>query len=162
MKTNKAWKEPMIWLIFGIPFLTVVAGFYTLKIAGAANATDVVNMPVSRIAQIQQSDLAADEAAARLNMRGQLQVLDNRWTISGISIKNKEPLQLDLQHPIDQKKDRQIVLQWHNGQYVAHADVNRKHDWVLQLSNKNIDWRLVGRLHKQADSTPLQASLATP
>lgn len=162
MKNNKTWKEPMVWLIFGIPLATVIAGVYTLKIAGAANATDVVNMPVSRIAQIQQSDLAADETAARLHMQERLQVLDNRWTISGVSIKNKEPLQLDLQHPIDQKKDRKIVLQWQNGRYEGLAEVSRSHDWVLQLSNKNIDWRLVGRLHQQADSTLLQASVRMP
>jgi len=162
IKTTSAIREPMVWLMFGIPVLTAVAGFYTLHIAGLAKATDVVNMPVSRMAQVQQSDLAADVNAARSNISARLSISGGKWVVSGVGQLGKQNLLLDLQHPIDKTQDRSLQLHKQGNLFVSSAPINKKNDWLLQLSDEKKQWRLVGRLHKQADTAELRASVRLP
>lgn len=162
MKTSSAIKEPMVWLMFGIPLLTVIAGIYTLNIAGKANATDVINMPVTRVAQIQQSDFTADEAAARANISARLDISSGQWVISSPVKFTNLQLVLDLQHPIDKAKDIRLVLNKQGDRFVSNQAVIKNNDWILQLSDMKSQWRLVGRLHKQNNTAVLQASVGVP
>lgn len=162
MKTTSAIREPMVWLMFGIPLLTAVAGFYTLHIAGLAKATDVVNMPVSRMAQVQQSDLAADVNAARTRISARLNISGGKWVVSGVGQLGKQNLLLDLQHPIDKTQDLSLRLHKQGNLFVSSAPINKKNDWLLQLSDEKKQWRLVGRLRKQADTAELRASVRLP
>ena len=152
----------MVWLMFGIPLLTAIAGFYTLHLASKANATDVVNMPVTRMAQVQQSDLGADETAARAGLTAILNVADGYWTISSKNPLSNKFLILDLQHPIDKTKDIRLTLHKQGDRFISHAPVNKNNDWLLQLSDVKKQWRLVGRLHRQADTAQLRASVQLP
>lgn len=162
MKTTSALREPMVWLMFGIPLLTAAAGFYTLHIAGLAKATDVVNMPVSRMAQVQQSDLAADVNAARANISARLDISGGKWVISGVGQADVKHLVLDLQHPIDKTQDRSLTLHRQGNAFVSSAPISKSNDWLLQLGDQEKQWRLVGRLHKQVDTAELRASVRLP
>lgn len=162
MKTTSAIKEPMVWLMFGIPLLTAVAGFYTLHIAGLAKATDVVNMPVTRVAQVQQSDFTADLAAARLNISAQLDISSGHWVVTSPNHLNNASLLLELQHPIDQARDIRLVLDKQGNRFVSNTAVSKNHDWLLQLSDPHSQWRLVGRLRKQSNTAKLRASVLAP
>ena len=162
MKTTSAIKEPMVWLMFGIPLLTAVAGFYTLYIASLANATDEVNMPVTRIAQVQQSDFTADLAAARLNISAQLDISNGRWVVTSPSHLSNRTLLLELQHPIDKTQDIRLVLDKRGNRFVSNTAVTKNHDWLLQLSDQHSQWRVVGRLHKQSNTANLRASVLVP
>ena len=162
MKTGSAIREPMVWLMFGIPLLTAVAGFYTLHIAGLANASDVVNMPVARMAQVQETDLSADENAARANIAAHLDVADGQWVISSSGHTADEELILDLQHPIDKTQDQILVLHRHGKLFVSNMPVNKSNDWLLQLTDSKKQWRLVGRLRKQSDTADLHPSVQLP
>lgn len=162
VKTSSALREPIVWLMFGIPLLTVVAGLYTVHVAGRANATDVVNIPVSRMAQVQQSDLSADETAARAGLAANLTIADGRWVISSKSALGNEALTLDLQHPIDKSRDLRLSLRKQGDRFISNAVVDKGNDWLLQLSDSKSTWRLVGRLHRQADSAELRASVRLP
>jgi len=162
MKETSAIKEPMVWLMFGIPVLTAIAGFYTLHIAGLAKATDEVNMQVTRVAQIQESDLSADNLAAKENITATLDVADGMWIVSSPNNLTNKQLTLDLQHPIDKTQDLQLVLEREGKRYVSHQVVTRNHDWLLQLSDMNSQWRVVGRLHKQSNAADLKASVRIP
>ncbi len=152
----------MVWLMLGIPFLTVIAGIYTLHIAGLANATDVVNMPVTRMAQVQQSDLSADETAARAMLTARLNIADGYWVISSKKQLSNKALILDLQHPIDKTQDIRLTLRKQGDNFVSNAAVNKNNDWLLQLSDSNTQWRLVGRLHRQSNTAELRASVQLP
>lgn len=152
----------MVWLMFGIPLLTAIAGFYTLHLASKANATDVVNMQVTRMAQVQQSDLGADEIAARAKLTAILNVADGYWMISSKNPLSNKFLVLDLQHPIDKTKDIRLTLHKQGDRFISIAPVNKNNDWLLQLSDVKKQWRLVGRLHKQSDTAQLRASVQLP
>lgn len=162
MKNGSAIREPMVWLMFGIPVLTAIAGFYTLHIAGLAKATDVVNMPVARMAQVQESDLSADENAARSNLSARLDIVDGQWVISSTGSLDSETLVLDLQHPIDKSRDLSLELHKQGSTFVSRMSVNKNNDWLLQLSDRKKQWRLVGRLHKQSNTAELRASVRLP
>jgi hypothetical protein len=162
IEKSSAIREPIVWLMFGIPLLTVIAGVYTLHIAGQAKATDVVNMPVTRMAQVQQSDLSADEAAARSNMTARLDISGGQWRVTGSDSLGGDALILDLQHPIDKTRDLRLTLQKQGSSFVNETPVDKNNDWLLQLSDSKSSWRLVGRLHKQSDSADLRASVRLP
>lgn len=162
MKTTSALREPMVWLMFGIPILTAIAGFYTLHIAGLANATDVVNMPVTRMAQVQEVDLSADETAARTQLSARLDFRQGQWEISSANRLGKDVLILDLQHPIDKSQDLHFVMHRQGNRFVSPASISKNHDWLLQLSDPKRQWRLVGRLHRQSNSADLRASVRRP
>jgi len=162
MKTTSAIKEPMVWLMFGIPVLTAIAGFYTLHIAGLAKATDEMNMPVTRVAQIQQSDLSADTLAAKKNITATLDVSNGQWVVSSPNALASKQLMLDLQHPVDKTQDIKLVLERQGERYISHEAVTRNHDWLLQLSDMDSQWRVVGRLHKQSSTADLKASVRLP
>lgn len=162
MKNGSAFHEPMVWLMFGIPVLTAIAGFYTLHIAGLAKATDVVNMPVARMAQVQETDLSADENAARTNISARLTIADGLWVVTSPASLRGDILLLDLQHPIDKSQDLSLELHKQGNAFVCHAPINQSNDWLLQLSDQKKQWRLVGRLHKQTDTAELRASVRLP
>lgn len=71
---RKAWQEPMVWLMAGIPLATIVAGIATLVIALRSGSMDGVPASVQRVSQIQTLDSAADLAATRLDYHGYLLV----------------------------------------------------------------------------------------
>lgn len=71
---RKAWQEPMVWLMAGIPLATIVAGIATLIIALRSGPMDGVPASVQRVSQIQTLDSAADLAATRLDYHGYLLV----------------------------------------------------------------------------------------
>lgn len=162
MKANSALREPMVWLMFGIPLLTAAAGFYTLHIAGLAKATDVVNMPVARMAQVQETDLSADENAARAGLSARLSIAKGQWVISSFGHATDDELILDLQHPIDKSQDLSLKLHKRGDVFVSNAPVDKNNDWLLQLSDGKKQWRLIGRLRKQSDSADLHPSVRLP
>lgn len=162
MKTTSAVKEPMVWLMFGIPVLTAIAGFYTLHIAGLAKATDEVNMPVTRVAQIQEADFTADKFAAKENITAILDVSSGHWIVSNPNNFSGTQLMLDLQHPIDKTLDVRLVLKKHDNHFVNNTAVPKNNDWLIQLSDMNSQWRVVGRLHKQSNTADLRASVQAP
>ncbi len=162
MKTTSAAKEPMVWLMFGIPLITVVAGFYTLHIASLAKATDEMNMPVTRVLQIQEADLSADKLAAKENITARLDVSNGQWVVSSSNKFVGTQLMLGLQHPIDKTQDIQLVLERQGNNFVSKHAVTKAHDWLLQLSDMNSQWRVVGRLHRQDNTADLKASVRLP
>ena len=61
------WREPMMWLVIGLPLLSVVAGVLLLTLA-VRDSSDSVGDLVQRTAQIQVSDLSPDARARDLRL----------------------------------------------------------------------------------------------
>lgn len=83
---RKAWQEPMVWLMVGIPLLTVLAGFYTLYLAMNAGPLDASKTSVQRIAQAQTLDSGADKFSTENNYHAFL-MLDKSRPIWSVSLK---------------------------------------------------------------------------
>lgn len=161
-RTASLWRNPMLWLIVGLPAAVIVAGFTTLAIAIESGGSDTIADKVRRTAQIQTTELGPDERAAALKLSAVLSVhtsagaeavellpatgaLFDSASIEGRALRAK-PLRLLLQHPTRAAEDRELrLLPTANGWRVAYA-LDDHHDWRLQVTPEGGAWRLHARL----------------
>ena len=110
---RKAWQEPMVWLMVGIPALTVVAGIATLVIAARSGPLDMVPASVQRVSQAQTLDGAEDRRAAEGDYRAFL-IIDRSAQPWRVSVKTvpmalaEQDLDLVFVHP--NRANRDITL----------------------------------------------------
>jgi hypothetical protein len=152
MNNRPAWREPMLWLVAGIPLATLIAGFATLSLAGGSGAIDAAPEPVRRTAQVQQADLAADTAAAHAGLRATLRIDAARRTIVARILPSPSAgdLQLLFVHPSFAAEDRSVTMRLRDGVWVGAMPALPAIEWRLQLSPGDAQWRLVGRWHAGA------------
>lgn len=65
MSAKRAWQEPWMWLVIGLPASVVVAGFWTLGIA-LKNPETMVSAPHSKVGFTVQS-LPAPASESKVN-----------------------------------------------------------------------------------------------
>lgn len=155
-------RNPVAWLVVGIPLLTVVAGFVTLWLAASTSGTDSHPDPVKRTAQIQVASLAADENAARQGLRARLTVSGDGTLVAITPSPGPLAPVLQLVHPIESGLDRSIVFQpgpkgWRSAESLAG-----EHAWQLQLIAADGSWRLVGRYWPGELEVALEPAVAAP
>ena len=161
-RTASLWRNPMLWLIVGLPTAVVVAGFATLAIAIGSGGNDAISDVVRLTAQIQTTELGPDERAAALKLSAVLSVhiadgahalellpatgaLFDSASVEGRALR-AQPLRLLLQHPTRAAEDRELrLLPTANGWRVEYA-LNPGHDWRLQVLPEGGAWRLHARL----------------
>jgi hypothetical protein len=148
MSERSAFREPMVWLIVGLPAASVVAGLLLLTSAVRSGGADEVNDQVQRTAQIQQSELGPDARAASMKLSAVLSLGEGTVDLLPASgeFSRDRALVLSLSHPVDASQDRRLILQpsklgWH-----AAVDIPVGHDWILRLAPLDGRWRLQGRL----------------
>ena len=157
--SRPGWREPLVWLVFGIPAIAVVALVWMVFIAAGPGSTDSVDPDVRRTAQIQTVDMSPDQAAAKLGLAALLRIDGEAVEIVPLhaGFDTARPLQLILQHPARQDRDRALVLKPSAaGWRVEAAKLDRVHDWNLQLTQQGGNWRLKGRLPRGQLATRLQ------
>ncbi len=159
-------REPMLWLVFGLPAAVVVAGVVTLVIAIQKRDGGVVNDQVQRTAQVQQTDLGPDEQAHKLGLRALLREHAGRVEIipMGGPFARQEPLHLLAEHPTESTLDRRLELTpSRNGWLSAEQfEDERRHDWKFVLSPADGSWRLRARMPKDQQSTVLLPAVGSP
>jgi len=158
-----ALREPLVWLVVGLPLAAVSAGISTLVIAIRAGGADVVSDPVQRTVQVQQADFSADQAASAAHLHGRLH--RNPDGMIELELKlDEDPaplLLLQFSHPTNADEDRQLALmpsgagRW-KGQL---PDTSTAQDWNLRLMPGDARWRLRGRWQAGADDAELGAAL---
>jgi hypothetical protein len=153
------WREPTMWLIFGLPAAAVAASVALIVSAVRSGGDDGVIDQVSHTAQIQVADLGADERAGQLGLSALLQA--NAGSVELVPVSGNfdltATLQLHVAHPARAEEDLHVALLpathgWH-GQLATDAD----NDWIIRLDAADGSWRLRGRLLRGQ-----QAVLLTP
>lgn len=164
MSPRPPWREPMLWLVAGIPLATLVAGFATLFLAGGDGSTDAAPEPVRRTAQVQQADVGADAQAARAGLRAVLRFDPATGAIVGrvLPAPATGELRLRFVHPAIAAADRSVQLRPRGNAWVGALPPLAVADWRLQLSPGNDAWRLVGRWHPAAAQAELRPALVSP
>jgi hypothetical protein len=160
-RKRPAWREPLVWLVAGIPAAAVVALAWMVFIAAGPGSTDSVDPAVRRTADIQTVDLDPDETAARLQLAALLRTDGKSVEIVPLhaGFDPGKPLQLVLQHPARADLDRALLLQPSPGGWKAEADLGAGHDWNLQLTPQGGRWRLRGRLPRGLFAARLQPAV---
>src|SRR6478672_9457972 len=95
------WREPLVWLVFGIPAVAVVALLWMVFIAAGPGSTDSVDATVKHTAQIQVADLGPDEAAGRQHLAALLRIDGKELEVLPLhaGFDTDKPLRLALHHP---------------------------------------------------------------
>lgn len=156
------WREPLVWLVFGIPALAVVALVWMVFIAAGPGSTDSVDTAVKRTAQIQVADLGPDESAARLQLAALLRIDGGELEVLPLhaGFDTDKPLKLSLHHPTRADLDHEVLMHPTANGWRAPLELDLTHDWKLQLKPQDDSWRLHGRLPRGQLSARMQP--ATP
>jgi len=146
-------RNPVMWLVIGLPILSIVAGVGLVVVALESGGDDAVIDTVQRTAQIQTTELGPDQRAQSMKLSAVLHVdakgIDLLPVGGGFSngdVPRNAPLKIVLSHPSDATLDRTVELRpselgWH-----ADLALPLDHDWLLQLTPNDTQWRLRGRL----------------
>jgi hypothetical protein len=139
--------EPMILLVWGLPAIVVVASFITLGIAIRAGDLDASSDAVQRMAQVQQTDLSADQAALRRGLSASLRVDAGALQLQLLGATGLQSgLRLRFEHPIDSALDRQVELHRSGEVWQAALSLPPADHWRLVLQAGDGSWRLDGEL----------------
>jgi hypothetical protein len=142
------WKEPMIWLVAGLPALAVVASFITYFIA-ASDPDPLVNAGYRKEGLAPLQDTDKERRAAALKVQADLAYANGEASIKLYGLLDKQPasLELLLLHPTDADQDVRLLLtKIAVGRYAAPALAASagKRQWILEPDDQT--WRLTGSL----------------
>lgn len=158
------WREPMVWLVWGLPALVVIAGISTVVIAMRAGGGDRVPVEVRRTAQVQVEDLSADRETLRRGLAGTLQLDPGTGALQVELHGTLDPvpaaLRLRLLHPGRGELDRELPLARAGEAWLGRLEGTREHAWNLDLAPQDGSWRLSGRLEPDQHDAALKPRLA--
>ncbi len=163
--SQSAWRQPIIWLVAGLPAAVVIASIGMIFIAGDGN-NDVVRDEVQRTAQIQTSDLGPDTVAQQEKLSAIVRTDAEQGIVEVLPVSGQfdraVPLHLTLAHPTRSGEDQSLVLEPDELGWRTLAKIDASHDWKVELGPQDGRWRLRGRLPKQQQATHLRPSLQAP
>ncbi|HEY4556531.1 MAG TPA: FixH family protein [Lysobacter sp.] len=160
MDKTPLWKMPVMWLVVGLPLLSIVAGV-GLVVVASRTSNDAVPDHVRRTAQIQVADLGPDAVAQRERLGAVVRVQDGRIDVFpvGDRFQRDVPLRLTLLHPSRAADDATVDLRPAETGWQADVTIDRSHDWNLQLAPADGRWRLLGRLERGAEAVHVHPAL---
>lgn len=160
--TRPARREPMVWLVFGLPALVVVASLVTVWIAARDGNQDAVTDDVRRSAQMQTTELAPDEAAARLGLSAVLSLQAGKLVVVPATgtFPREATLDLRMAHPMYAERDLRVALQPGTLGWSATGRIDAGNDWKVTLQDTTGRWRIVGRLQAGQQAVRLAPALA--
>lgn len=143
------WKEPMIWLVAGLPALAVIASFITYFIA-ASDPDPLVNAGYRKVGLAPLQDTDKERRAADLKVQADLVYANGEASIKLYGLLDKQPdhLVLLLLHPTDAAQDVRLMLpKIAVGRYATPALTTNagKRQWILEPEDQA--WRLTGSLN---------------
>lgn len=146
-------------VIIALPVATLVAGIWTLKIAGSGGL-DTVSDPVRRTAQVQVVDAQADDVARRLGLSADLRWAADKTELvpaSGEAAEWPSRLILRLEHPLREAMDVDIVLEQQGHQWVGRP-FDASISWRASVLPQDGSWRVVGRWSRSGQTLSMRSA----
>ncbi|MGB1092140.1 MAG: FixH family protein [Oceanobacter sp.] len=143
-KITRWYKEPLAWLLFGIPFLAIIWGSVMLTLALKGKDT-LVSDSYYKDGVSYTENRELDDKAARLQIKANLVATNEqiRASVQGYLDNMPDHLVLQLIHPTLEERDMTIMLQQTEpGIFVAALEMelpSRRHIWLY--SNEQ-QWRV--------------------
>lgn len=142
------WKEPMVWLIAGLPATAVVAGFTTYFIAAHEPDSLVRSDYRKEGFALVEKTTAADKRASDLGLLARLTIRDGQLAITLKGRKKIEPgrLGLTIIHPTKESRDMHLALEPAGGaSYLAALPDLGGGKRILVLEPEDRTWRITGQ-----------------
>lgn len=161
MTGRPAYREPMVWLMVGLPAASVVAGILLLVTAVRSGGADEVSDKVQRRAQIQVSELGPDQRASAMKLVVLLRIAADSIEVLPVSgdLPLTQSLVLSLNHPTDSTRDQRLVLLPSSHGWRVAARTETGHDWIARLGPANGAWRVLGRVETGGHAVRLGSAL---
>ncbi len=161
MQKRPFWREPMMWLVLGLPLASVVAGVILVSLA-TRDASDSVGDVVQRTAQIQVTDLGPDARARDLRLSAIVRIDAGYVEVLPVTgdYDRSQPLRLRLRHPTLAASDLELRVAPSDNGWRVEAEVGLEHDWKLELMPEGTPWRLQGRLPKGQRAAHVKPALS--
>ena len=157
------WREPMAWLVLGLPLLTVVASAVMIVLS-LRDPADASGNATHRIAQVQMEDLGADREAARRGLHATLHAVTANGELRVLlepDVDAPHTLELALRHPTRAESDRIVSLHRDGRQWLGRtAPWPATQAWDLQLVDTARAWRLRGRLQAAVSTAELHPQVS--
>jgi hypothetical protein len=162
LKPAPAWHEPLVWLVFGIPALTVVAGLITAWIAVQRADSNVAEDYYKRGLAINRS-LDREARAQLLGLVVEISLQADRSMTMRLSGKLTPPesVTLSMTHPVHAEQDRRIVLE-RGPDDLYHATIPQTNRIAWDIAIESQDWRITARHLVLADGARLQLAAGSP
>ena len=162
-ETKSFWREPMLWLVIGLPLASVVAGVGLVIVASRSGSSDSLAEDVQRVAQIQTTDMGPDHEAGTRKLSAIVRIEEGTLEVIPVTgeFDRKAPLRLTLLHPAQAQGDRVLELLPSARGWKLQVALDDAHDWKLQLQPADARWRLKGRLPRQQHAARLAPSVAS-
>ncbi len=164
--SRPVWKEPMVWLIAGLPAIAVIASFITYFIA-AHEPDSLVREEHRKVGLAMVAPLnAAEQTAAAMGLSARLTSQDGRLelTLRGGLPGQPKQLALNIVHPTQENQDLHILLAHsHELSYIAPAPEMGSGKRILVLEPEDRTWRITGQwMAPFSGMTELVAEGSTP
>ncbi|MFP7721301.1 FixH family protein [Lysobacter sp. A3-1-A15] len=160
------WRNPVIWLVIGLPLVAVVAGIGLIVVSVRSGGSDAVPEDVRRTAQVQVADIGPDAVAARRQLRAVVRIDPEGGFVEVIpaagDFDGAQLLVLTLVHPASQADDVELQLQRSDAGWRAPLRLDAGPAWNLVLEASDGSWRLQGRLVEGTLAAVVQPALRSP
>jgi hypothetical protein len=154
------WKEPLVWLVVGIPAATVVAGLATWWIAAQRADSNVAEDWYKRGLTINRS-LERESRALALGLRAEVSLAgthDLRVRLEGDG-PLPDTIAVVLTHPVRAEQDRRLSLDRQpDGGYRIVSPLAGAGHWGLSIEAQ--DWRIAARRVTLRDGETVRVSAA--
>ena len=151
------WSNPVMWLVVGLPVVSMIFGIGLVVIANR-DSDDAIVDKVHRTAQMQVADLGPDARAQQMKLSAVVRVGGGAVEVIPVQgeFDRRQPLKLSLPHSTD---DRVIdVVPGPTGWHAAY-EVDGDSEWNVRLAPADGRWRIGGRLPKGQQAVALQPAL---
>ena len=159
-RERSKWSNPVMWLVIGLPLLSMVFGIGLVVVANR-DSDDAIVDKVQRTAQMQVADLGPDALAAQRGFTAVVRV--GKGAVEVIPVKGefdrKAPLKLSLVHPAHANDDQVLTLAPTETGWRVQHDVDLGSEWNVRLEPADGRWRILGRLPKGQQAVLLQPAL---
>jgi hypothetical protein len=142
------WKEPMIWLIIGLPTAAVIASFASYFIAAHEPDSMVKSEYRKEGFAVVAPITAADQTATTLGLTARLTTREGQLEVALLGNLAAAPkrLTLNIVHPTLENQDLHILLAHsHELSYIAPAPVLGSGKRILVLEPEDRAWRITGQ-----------------
>ncbi|WP_430387709.1 hypothetical protein [Dyella sp. 20L07] len=157
-RTRSSWREPMVWMLVGLPLASVAIGFALLFAAVSPGREDMETVgkvtKVGKLLVSAQASKSATEVETKglvLRMKGDM--IEALPTDGEFPRGGKLILTLVSSSPTEEGRSYQLVPSELGWRGVGSLDGD--HDWMVQLAPDNASWLLHGRWTPQARSIRL-------
>jgi hypothetical protein len=143
--SRPAWREPLVWLVFGIPGLTVIAGLATWWLAAQRADSNVAEDWYRQGLTINRA-LERENRAQAQHIHARLELRPNQTLIATLFAPAPLPtsLSVTLIHPVRAEEDVRVVLSLHpDGVYRVVDPRITPGRWSVSLETQ--DWRVFER-----------------